>query len=70
MSDNKDPLSLLAGDSSSSESEVEEEETHGRKKSLTDKSYYTPSELVKNITLSSIIIRGSSSSLLNLYHPF
>ena len=47
MSDNKDPLSLLAGDASSSESEVDEEGTHERKKSLTDKSYYTPSELVK-----------------------
>ena len=40
MADDRDPLSLLADDLSSSESE-EETENIGGKKKLTDKSYYT-----------------------------
>lgn len=40
--ESRDPLSLLAGDSSSSESEGDEEEADKRK-SLTDESYYAPS---------------------------
>ena len=38
----KDPLSLLAGDSSSSESDGDDEKQEKRK-SLTDESYYAPS---------------------------
>ena len=47
----KDPLSLLAGDSSSSESDGENGSTGKGRKSLRDESYYTSSETAVSSTL-------------------
>ena len=60
----KDPLSLLAGDSSSSDSECDDDPLKG-KKSLRDESYYTPRETVSYKDCIIIIINNYYYYIIN-----